>query len=240
VLSIDADATLRLDWLKHILPHFDDPTVAAVGGYALTGNKSLIGRLMGYDVELRLDGIDQDTDHLYTMNTAYRRPVLLEIGMFDEDLQIAYDVDISRRLVAKGYRLVLSKDAKCTHYWRDDLNGYLKQQYNYAYYRLEITQKFKRSSDRVASIGMIFHVPLTAVVLIVVILGSIASPWAPLLLITLPIVHIPETLRLLLSRREFRILALPFLFTLRNLVWTWAAGIWVLRQGLRKLKGKVP
>ncbi len=238
VVSLDADAILEKDWLQKIIPSFDEEEVAAVGGYALTGNNSIVGKLMGYDVELRLDRTPTYTDHLYTMNTAYRRQCLLEVGMFSEEMKIAYDVDISRRLKAAGYHLVLRKDAKCTHYWRDDLKGYLKQQYHYAYYRLEITKKFKRSYDRVAGIGMILHVPFTAAVLLAAIVGSLVSPLAPLLLIVLPLMHLPETARLLARRREVCILALPFLFTLRNFAWTWAAVVWTLKGILSKLKRK--
>ncbi|MDY6912609.1 MAG: glycosyltransferase, partial [Chloroflexota bacterium] len=68
VVSLDADAVLNREWLQQIMPLFDDPQVAVVGGYAQTGNKSTIGRLMGYDVEQRMDRIQGNTDHLYTMN----------------------------------------------------------------------------------------------------------------------------------------------------------------------------
>jgi len=238
VVSLDADAELKPDWLNKIVPYLDEPRVAAVGGYALTGNKSLVGKLMGYDVELRLNSTNNYTDHLYTMNTAYQRQVLQEIGMFDESLRIGYDVDISRRLGARGYRLVLSKDAKCTHYWRDDLGGYLKQQYDYAYYRLNITQKFKKSHDQFAKMGMILHVPFTVLVLLAATLGNIAWSFAPLLLVLLLLIHLPETARLLIRKREASILALPFLFTLRNFAWTRAAIVWVLRQSLTRLRGR--
>ena len=77
-----------------------------------------------------------DTDHLYTMNTAYRREILLEVGPLNEELLAGYDVDLSRRLRAAGYRLILRKDATCRHYWRDNLRDYLRQQYNYAYHRM--------------------------------------------------------------------------------------------------------
>ncbi|GAI93903.1 unnamed protein product, partial [marine sediment metagenome] len=105
VVSLDADAILEKHWLQKIMPLFNDPTVGAVAGYALTGNKGLWGKLMGYDVELRLDRIKTYSDHLYTMNTAYRRQALSKVGMFDEQITISYDGDISRRLTAAGYRL---------------------------------------------------------------------------------------------------------------------------------------
>ena len=238
VISLDADAVLAEDWLEKIMPTFNDQSVAAVGGYALTGNKSVIGKLMGYDVELRLDRMPVCTDHLYTMNTAYRHQALVDIGGFDEGMKIAYDVDISRRLKATGGNLILKKDAKCTHYWRDDFKGYLKQQYNYAYYRLEIASKFKRSHDHLVGLGMILHVPFTALVLLAATLGSLVTPLAPISLFVLPIVHLPETINLLIKRREASILALPFVFTLRNLTWTWASVIWSVRQVLNKLGRK--
>ncbi|MFC1945246.1 glycosyltransferase [Chloroflexota bacterium] len=226
VVSLDADAVLADDWLEKIMPHFADQSVAAVGGYAITGNKSIIGKLMGYDVELRLDSMPNSTDHLYTMNTAYRREALIEIGLFDEEMNIGYDVDISRRLKATGYKLILQKDAKCTHYWRDDLKGYLNQQYNYAYYRLNIREKFKKSSDNLVSLGMILHVPFTAVIILVAIIGSLVSPWMLLSLLILPILHLPETIKLLTKRRELVIFALPLVFTIRNIIWTWALLVW--------------
>jgi len=239
VVSLDSDAILEKDWLNKIVPAFDGLNVAAVAGYALTGNKSLVGKLMGYDVELRLDRASNYTDHLYTMNTAYRRQALLEIGMFDEGLKIAaYDADISRRLTARGYRLMLVKAAKCTHYWRDDLKGYLKQQYNYAYYRLKAARKFERTHDRVTGIDMILQAPFTAVVILAAALGSLACSFAPLLLLLLPLVHLPEMTRLLSKKKEPCILALPFLFTLRNLAWVSAVAVWVVQQGLDKLRGR--
>lgn len=240
VICIDADAILEKDWLNKIISSFNEPNVAAVAGYALTGNRSLVGKLMGYDVELRLDRVPTYTDHLYSMNTAYRRQVLLEIGMFDKNLKVAEDVDLSRRLTAIGYRLVQRKDAICTHYWRDDLRGYLRQQYDYAYYWLEITRKFKKSHDQVAGIGMILNVPFTAIVLLFGILGTTICPFAPLLLLLLPAIHLPEMFTLLFKKREACVLALPFLFTLRNFAWTWAGVVWVLRQGLNKLRMKTP
>lgn len=236
IVQLDSDAILQPDWLRQIMPLFDDPKLGAAAGYAVTGNKSLVGKLMGYDVELRLDRIEDYTNHLYTMNTAYRRHALFEVGLFSDSLRAAEDVDISRRLVEAGYKLMLNKQAKCTHYWRDDLKGYLKQQYSYAYYRPEIGRRFKKSHDRVAGIGMIVHVPLTALIVVAAVAGSLVSPFALLLLLSLPLMHLPETIKLLARRKEKVILALPFLFTLRNLSWTWAGSVWSLRQVSGRLR----
>lgn len=230
IVSLDADAILAEDWLSKIMPAFKEQNVAAVAGFSLTGNTSIVGKLMGWDVELRLGRIRKYSDHLYTMNTAYRRQALLEVGMFDEKMKIAYDGDMSRKLKAAGYRLVLQKDAKCTHFWRDDLKSYVKQQYNYAYYRLDITRKFIKSSDQVAGLGMILHVPFTVLIVLFAVSGWLLSPFAPLALILLLIVHLPETIVLLCKRKDASALWLPLLFTVRNIAWTWAAVVWGVKR----------
>ena len=51
VVLLDADAMLEEDWLEKIIPSFDNPTVAAVGRYAVMANSSIIGKIAGCDVE---------------------------------------------------------------------------------------------------------------------------------------------------------------------------------------------
>jgi len=236
VVSLDADAILEKHWLQKIMPLFNEPTVGAVAGYALTGNKGVWGKIMGWDVELRLGKIKTYSDHLYTMNTAYRRQALNKVGMFDEQLTISYDGDMSRRLIAAGYYLILRKDATCRHYWRDSLRGFLRQQYKYAYYRLEQTRKLGKPQDKMVNWWMITQVPLTLLILVGSILGILASPFALLGLILLPLIHIPEAITLLFKKKDISSLALPLQFTLRNLVWVQAAVVWSVRYILRCVK----
>lgn len=230
IVLVDADAALEKDWLKKVAPAFNDPSVAAAGGCVVTANRSAIGRIAGYDVELRLANAPEKIDHLSTANTAYRRQVLLDIGLLTEELKADYDVDLSRRLKAAGYRLTLVKNARCRHYWKDTLASYLWQQYNYAYYRMTLARKFGKAHDRVTGPLMILQVPFTLLVLLAAILGSLATPWALLALLLIPTVHLPETLLLLFKRRDAAVLLMPSLFTARSLTWLWAAIIWSIRQ----------
>ena len=233
VVLLDADAILEKEWLEKIVPPFDDPTVATASGYAVAANRSIIGKLMGYDVESRLDRVPMDTNHLFTMNAACRRNALLEVGLFDKELHAGQDVDLSRRLKAAGYRLILRKDVRCRHYWKDNLKGYLQQQYNYAYYRMELARRFRKPHDQVTGLGMVLQVPLTTLVLLFATFGGLAFHWAPLALFLLPIIHLPETIVLLSKRKDMCILLLPLLFTIRNLCWVWAAIGWGIRYATR-------
>ena len=230
VVLLEADVVLEEDWLEKIIPSFDDPSVAAAGGYAVTANKSIIGRIAGYDVESRLNNIPIDTDHLPHTNTAYRREVLLGVGLLNEELMAGYDVDLSRRLKAAGWRLILRNDAVCRHYWKDSLKAYLRQQYNYAYYRMELARRFRKPHNQVTGLGMILQVPFTMVLILASCLGSLASPLAPSLLLLLPLIQLPKAFSLLISKRDACILLLPLFFTLRNLCWVWAVMNWGIKR----------
>ena len=62
-------------------------------------------------------------------NSVYRASALYQVGLFDESLGYGYDNDMSYRLAAAGYRLVLCRRARSVHRWREGIRGYLVQQY---------------------------------------------------------------------------------------------------------------
>lgn len=228
VVSVDSDAILERDWLNKVIPEFRDERVAVVGGYPATANKSIWGRLMGYEVESRFERAEKELDHLYTMNTAYRKQALLHAGCFNEEMKVGYDNDMSYRLKKAGYKLVLLKNAVCRHYWRDDLRSYVKQQFDSAYYRMELVKNFKKVSDSISSPRMILQVPLT-------FFSLLLSYFYPLLLVLPLLAQLPLTARLLVKKKDPAVLLLPLLLYLRNLVWLTAVVKWVVDEALSRL-----
>lgn len=225
VVLFDADALPGEDWLEKITLSFTDPSVVAVSGCAETANTGCIGKVAGYDAELRLGKVASDIDYLSTMNVACRREALLKAGL-NEALKAGYDVDLTRRLKADGCRLLLRKDVRCRHYWKDNLRDYLRQQYGYAYCRLELARYSRSPRDEVAGWWMILQAPFTMLVLLLATFGTLISPWALLLLFLLPLIHLPETIILLDKKKDGCIALLPLLFTVRNLIWVWAGVRW--------------
>lgn len=221
IVSVDSDAVLEKNWLKKIVPEFQDSSVGAVGGYPLTVNKGILGKLMGLEVESRFDKTEKYVDHLYTMNTAYRKKAVKEVGLFNESMKVGYDNDISYKLKVLGYKIVLVKEAKCYHHWREDLKGYSKQQYNSAYFRLELIKNFKKPFDDISGINMVAQVPIT-------LLSIVLAPfYLPLLMIPF-LIQIPITLRLFFAKKDKVLLVMPLLLYFRNLVWILAAAKWGL------------
>jgi len=239
VVSVDADAILEKDWLSKVIPVFENSSVAAVSGYVQGHSQKLIGKITGYHTELRHQRRPWYVDAIGSANTAYRREALVRVGMFNEALNVGYDHDIAYRLHAAGYLLILSKEAKCYHYWREDLKGYLKQQYGYAYSRLVLASKSGKVYNQVSTLGMVLQVPITLTIILGAALGSIlVSPLVLTALILIPVIHLPDTLLLLSRKKDRSILALPGLFTLRNLAWIFAAFVWGLNQ-LKRRMGKL-
>jgi hypothetical protein len=95
-------------------------------------------------------------------NTAYRVSALAAIGFFDESLGYGYDNDVSYRLRAAGYRLVMCPDARSIHQWRDGWRAYFRQQYGFGYGRLDLVAKHRRrvAGDDVSPLSMMLHAPL--------------------------------------------------------------------------------
>ncbi len=246
ICSVDADVVLRSDWLGKVVCEFDDPRVGAVQGYYRTPRGvSFWARMMGYDVEARYDSIStKHVTQVCTGDTAYRRGAIEEVGLFDPVFKYGYDNDMSYRLADAGYKLVFRKDAVCDHYWKADLKGYLRQQYNSAYGRMQLVTKHTKrvSGDSVSGLRMILQVPLTLVALVLLIPG--AGLWLAsvplgksLMLASLGIGGIILVDRVAFAagvvrkQRDPAGVFLPPVHLLRNVVWSWAFLAWLLRGG---------
>jgi GT2 family glycosyltransferase len=125
ICQVDQDVMIGPSWLSALLNELDDPDVAAVQGYYVTDPAAdWAARAMGLDLEQRYGAIGgSSTDHVCTGNAAYRADALHRAGLFDERFGYGYDNDMSYRLRAAGHRLVLCREARSTHQWREGLRA---------------------------------------------------------------------------------------------------------------------
>ena len=216
VCLVDSDAVIDDGWLKRILEEFDDQNVAAAAGGIKTANpRSLLARFTGAELEdrySRIKGID--TDHVSTCNTACRTSVLERIGPVDTTLRYAYDVDLSYKMKQLGYRLVLMKDTGCRHYWKEDLADYCRQQFNYGYGKMALIRRYpvKLKGDTISNLRLMLQVPLLYLALVPVLLATM----------------LPQTIRLIRAKNDPAFILFPLFFILRNMVWAFAAGKYLL------------
>ncbi|HVH25121.1 MAG TPA: glycosyltransferase [Vicinamibacterales bacterium] len=244
ICQVDQDVVLRPGWMPRLVRELDDPRVGAVQGYYATDSEStLCARAMGYDLEQRYAAIDgTETTHACTGNSAYRADALRRVGLFDEDFGYGYDNDLSYRLRAAGYRLVLSRDAQSVHRWREGLLGYLVQQYGFGYGRIDLVAKHPErfAGDSVSPVGMMSHPLLMGLAMLSLsaALGAYAlgASWQPFALSSATLVSglVLERLAAGVSAaRRFRDptpLVFPLLHLGRDLAWVTAMTFWVARR----------
>ncbi|HUD17885.1 MAG TPA: glycosyltransferase [Acidimicrobiales bacterium] len=126
---IDDDAFAEPEWLENLLPHFDDPTVGAVGGRQirrqpgeLTEGVDAIGQLQ-HDGNLTGNfaadpGRTVAVDHLLGANMSFRRSVLDQIGGIHDGYGgtcVREETDLCLRVAHAGYRLVYTPEAVVEH-----------------------------------------------------------------------------------------------------------------------------
>ena len=133
----DADCIIPPEWLKVINRAFKDEKVAAIGGNAFPPPRtSRFGRWttcvghpaggsMGFDANVKRT--EQGVAFVPGCNSVFRKKALLEVGGFDPRFQDGgEDVDVSRRLRARGFFLDYIPRLTVYHKTRDSLRRYLK------------------------------------------------------------------------------------------------------------------
>ena len=129
VAFIDDDAYAEETWLDHLLPHYADPGVGAVGGRQirrqegeLTEGVDEIGRFLEDGTLTGFFAADPgrpiEVDHLLGANMSYRRSVLVELGGIRDGYHgtcVREETDLCFRVKAAGYRLVFAPDAVVEH-----------------------------------------------------------------------------------------------------------------------------
>lgn len=238
ICLIDSDTIIERNWIQKIIKEFDDPEVNVAAGSILTFNKSNIwAKIMGYDLEYRYWAIKSKyVNHVSTCATLYRRKVFENTGLFDANLKYGYDNDMAYQIRKAGYKIVIRKDAKTWHCWRETLGEYLKQQFNAAYGRLQVIKKHpgRVFGDEVAGVREIMQVPITYLILLNLGFSVIFKPllWFAIFLLFLILGERTwESVSIYRKKRDILCLfMLPFVHIIRNIAWCFALVKFVERE----------
>jgi len=137
IAILEADVEPEKNWLKELLPLFDDPQVMGSGGYLMTPPQDpWIARIAGYEIEEKMRCKPADTVHITSANALYRKEAFELAGNFREELKNAsLDADFNYRLVEMGYKLIFCSSARAYHHYKITLGEFLSRQFAYARYR---------------------------------------------------------------------------------------------------------
>ena len=135
---IDSDCMADPHWLKRLLPAFEDPTLAAVGG-RVDGvfEEKLLDRYekakSSLMVSSRAKRSQPDDPFFYVpaCNFLVRRDVFLELDGFNTHLVVGEDVDLCWRLQSRGHGLEFRPDGTVYHKHRNDLSSFCRRRFDY-------------------------------------------------------------------------------------------------------------
>lgn len=78
---------------------------------------------------------------------AYRRSLLDEIGLFDEELVRNQDDELNFRVEKSGAKILLSPKIKSIYYSRGDFKKLWRQYYQYGFWKVRVIQKHKKPAS---------------------------------------------------------------------------------------------
>jgi GT2 family glycosyltransferase len=248
ICQVDQDVILDPGWLARLVAALSEPGVGAAQGYYRTDPADgWLARVMGRDLEARYARLNGgDTDHVCTGNAAYRAEALRQVGGFDEAMGYGYDNDMSYRLSAAGFRLVMCPEATSVHRWRTSWRGYLAQQYGVGYGRLDVVARHRHrfAGDAVSPAPMMAHPALMLVAVALSLLALLASLLGrngavPALAATAVVAALAVE-RAVVGVGTFRrfgdaaALWFPVVHLARDLAWTAAIAVWCARRLSRR------
>jgi cellulose synthase/poly-beta-1,6-N-acetylglucosamine synthase-like glycosyltransferase len=137
IACVDSDCEVDPGWASALAGAFArDSKLGAVGGEIIPARLETFSerhaaarRLLNQEDALR--GLPGFLPFAITANAAFRRTALNEVGVFDENLRVAEDADLSWRLQWSGWRVAYAPEARVRHHHRATLASYWRQIHSY-------------------------------------------------------------------------------------------------------------
>ena len=141
VAFVDAGCEPAPGWLERLLPHFDDPCVAAVAPRILSRIPPTLPDVLAR-YERSVPSLDRGADEALvrprsrvpfvpTAALVVRRDALVVLDGFDEALRFGEDVDLVWRLVEAGWSVRYEPSAVVSHVARRSARAWLRQRFDY-------------------------------------------------------------------------------------------------------------
>ena len=152
ILFTDADCVPEREWIRQMTLPFQNQRTAGVKGAYRTRQTEPAARFAQAEFEDRYDLLEKfpAIDMVDTYSAAFRRDVLVGMGLFDESFPVASneDTELSYRLCAMGYRLVFNRKAVVYHRHPDTFSKYLRLKFKRAYWRMVVYRKYPGKTFR--------------------------------------------------------------------------------------------
>ncbi len=137
VASLDADCAAEPDWLAHLVEVMENvPNIVGAGGELCENNTKTVADRYRCTFMLQSWGSERviNPPFLCGANTIYRRSVLIEVDGYPEVFRTnGEDVDLCKRIYARGYKLLYWPRARVNHMRKDTIQSVVRM--NWAHIR---------------------------------------------------------------------------------------------------------
>lgn len=145
---LDSDAFLKPNWVDTIVNLLEKNSGNDVVGAPILASKKggLLAYLIGLEIESRYQKLNEGSlRHLSTCNIAGKKKILKYIKL-NEDLDYAYDHELSFQLTTNRILFILTKQTSCEHVNKSGFFKYFLQQYKIAKYHSFLSKKMPKQA----------------------------------------------------------------------------------------------
>jgi len=174
IAFIDSDCVATKDWLSRLVSSLEEnKTLGGIGGINLSPTESsFIGKAIDFVFSSYLGSLGSASLYmpakpvfvsaLACINSAFWQKDLKSIGGFDEEFELCEDTNLSYKLRALGYKLLLDPKILVWHYRRDTVQRFAKQFFLYGFGRMRsmLTNKDYASKGAFVPFTLILLFPL--------------------------------------------------------------------------------
>jgi mycofactocin system glycosyltransferase len=179
---IDSDCCASKEWLTQLIPSFNDPSMAAVGGQvdgmctesSVDRYESIMSSLSLGSRE-RVGSSGSDTFYLPSCNLLVRRDAFRSAGGFKDEMHVGEDVDLTWRLRDRGWTISYLPAGNVLHEHRSSIRSFMSRRFDYGTSEgmLQLLHPGRRKQMVIP--------PLLAIVLMLCLAAPIAGTWMLLL-----------------------------------------------------------
>ncbi len=136
IVRVDAHAELLDSYVKIGVKKLQsDKNIGAVGGVLITKSQNYLGKMIakvlsnpiGVGNSLFRIGIKKDVFTDTAVYAVYKKEVFKKIGLFNENLDRNQDIDLHKRMLKKGYKILTTPQMRAVYYNRTTMKKFIEQ-----------------------------------------------------------------------------------------------------------------
>ena len=151
IIRVDGHATINSNYIEQCLKSFEKTGAECVGGPIRNCSLGVIGEAISIAQSSKFGtgGVSfrsaiNEGKYVTTLAFgAYKRAIFNTIGGYDEELIRNQDDEFNMRLIQSGGKIWLDPSIKSFYYSRSSLLSFIKQYFQYGFYKIRVMQKRK-------------------------------------------------------------------------------------------------